>query len=122
MNKAVIAVSSIVIIVLFVARLCSCCGSSAPLTTEPTTTTRNGWLCDYDLRGEVALWSKPDQPFQNSNGITDVVPMIAGDCIPVHNTREQWTDNIVYYYVAVDGKQGWVDVDYFYFKKSDFDR
>lgn len=120
MNKAVSRMSFVVTIVLVVTWLC--CGSSEPMTTKPTTTTRNGWLCDYDLRGEVALWSKPNQPFQNGNEIADVVPLIAGDCIPVHNTREQYTDGIIYYYVTVDEKKGWVDVDYFYFKKSDFDR
>lgn len=36
---------------------------------------RRGWLYDYDLKGEVALWAKPNLPFKNGNTVVSTVPI-----------------------------------------------
>ena len=82
---------------------------------EPTRNTPElGWICDYDKRGEVALWSKPALAFQDGNEIVEVVGMIVSGCVDV-NLLEQTTENgILFYKIRVGGQQGWVDVDYYY--------
>ena len=73
-----------------------------------------GWLCDWDGRGEVALWSKPALAFQEGNSIVAVVGMSVKGCVDGILLDETTSGGIVFYQVRVSGDQGWVDVDYFY--------
>ena len=84
---------------------------------------RTGWLQDHDQRGEIALWRKAAQPFQNGNTIAATVPLYAsglpaGSSIIVEAFQECYVDFVLYYYVdAGEGRRGWVDVDYFYWSR-----
>lgn len=40
-----------------------------PAATPTARKVERGWLCDWDGRGEVALWSKPALAFQDDNSI-----------------------------------------------------
>jgi hypothetical protein len=73
-----------------------------------------GWLCDWDGRGEVALWSKPALAFQEGNSIVAVVEMPVKGCVDGILLDEATSGGIVFYQVRVSGDQGWVDADYFY--------
>jgi len=73
-----------------------------------------GWLCDWDGRGEVPLWSKPALAFQEGNSIVAVVGMSVKGCVDGILLDETTSGGIVFYQVRVSGDQGWVDVDYFY--------
>lgn len=86
-------------------------------TAEPTEVRRGverGWLCDWDERGEVTLWSKPALAFQDDNSIVAVVGMSVKGCVDVVLLDETTTDGILFYKVSVAADEGWVDVDYFY--------
>ena len=86
-------------------------------TAEPTEVRRGverGWLCDWDGRGEVALWSNPARAFQDDNSIVAVVGMSVKGCVDVVLLDETTTDGILFYKVSVAADKGWVDVDYFY--------
>jgi hypothetical protein len=73
-----------------------------------------GWLCDWDGRGEVTLWSKPALAFQEGNSIVAVVGMSVKGCVDGILLDEATSGGIVFYQVRVSGDQGWVDADYFY--------
>jgi hypothetical protein len=73
-----------------------------------------GWLCDWDGRGEVALWSKPAAALQEGNTIVTIVEMPAKGCIDAILLDETTSSGIVFYQVRVGDDQGWVDVNYFY--------
>lgn len=77
--------------------------------SEPART--RGWLCDWDRRGEVALW---DAPGLTGRSITAVVPMTMRGCVVAFSLEERMVGGIIFYRVKVDGQLGWVDVDYFY--------
>lgn len=88
-------------------------------TYEPTATTDVivlGWLCDWDRRGEVALWSKPALAFQDGNEIVAVVAMPVSGCIRVELVQEVMENYIDFCEVSFDDNVplGWVDVDYCY--------
>ncbi len=73
-----------------------------------------GWLCDWDGRGEVALWSKPALAFQEGNSIIAAVGMSVKGCVVGILLDETISGGTVFYKVRVGGDQGWVDADYFY--------
>jgi len=83
-------------------------------TPAKVKTVKRGWLCDWDQRGEVALWSKPALAFQDDNSIVAVVPMSTKGCVDVLLLEETTTGGIIFYKVSSLGDMGWVDVDYFY--------
>ena len=87
------------------------CGETAEITGVRRGVER-GWLCDWDKRGEVILWSKPAPAFQD-NFIVAVVRMPVKGCVDVALLDEATTDGI-FYKVGVAADVGWVDVDYFY--------
>ncbi len=72
------------------------------------------WLCDWDGRGEVALWAKPAVASQEGNSIAAVVGMSVKDCVDAILLDEATSDGTVFYQVRVDGDQGWVGASYFY--------
>jgi len=73
-----------------------------------------GWLCDWDGRGEVALWAKPAVASQEDNSIAAVVGMSTKGCVDAILLDEATSDGAVFYQVRVGGDQGWVDVNYLY--------
>jgi len=73
-----------------------------------------GWLCDWDGRGEVALWAKPAVASQEGNSITAVVGMSVKGCVDAILLDEATSDGTVFYQVRVGGDQSWVGADYFY--------
>ena len=74
----------------------------------------DGWLCDWDGRGEVALWAKPAVASQEGNSIAAVVGMSVKGCVDAILLDETTSDGTVFYQVRVGGDQGWVGADYFY--------
>jgi len=83
---------------------------------EPTAVSEveAGWLCDWDGRGEVALWAKPAVASQEGNSIAAVVGMSSKGCVDAILLDETTSDGAVFYQVRVGGDQGWVDVNYLY--------
>ena len=73
-----------------------------------------GWLCDWDGRGEVALWAKPAVASQEGNSIAAVVGMSTKGCVDAILLDETASDGTVFYQVRVGDDQGWVGADYFY--------
>ena len=73
-----------------------------------------GWLCDWDGRGEVALWANPALASQEGNSIAAVVGMSVKGCVDAILLDEATSDGTVFYQVRVGGDQGWVGADYFY--------
>ncbi len=73
-----------------------------------------GWLCDWDGRGEVALWAKPAVASQEGDSIAAVVEMSTKGCVDAILLDETTSDGTVFYQVRVGGDQGWVGADYFY--------
>jgi hypothetical protein len=73
-----------------------------------------GWLCDWDGRGEVILWSKPALALQEGNSIVAAVGMSVKSCVDGILLDETTSGGIVFYQVRVSGDQGWVDANYFY--------
>jgi len=73
-----------------------------------------GWLCDWDGRGEVALWAKPAVASQEGNSIAAVVGMSTKSCVDAILLDETTSDGAVFYQVRVGGDQGWVGADHFY--------
>ena len=91
------------------------CGSTGEEPDAPGgEQVERGWLCDYDGRGEVAIWSKAELAFQNNNSIVATVGMSVNGGVDVILLEETTNDGILFYRIRVDGKTGWVDVDYFY--------
>lgn len=131
-RKPVGCASGLVILVMLVV-LGKCADSmirpepsvSPPVATGAARLTNNsvrqGWLLDFDRRGEVALWQKPAQPFHDGNKIAAVVafPNIPlGESMITDVTEERYVRGIAYYHIRFDEKrQGWVDVDYLHWKK-----
>ena len=74
----------------------------------------DGWLCDWDGRGEVALWAKPAVASQEGNSIAAVVGMSTQGCVAAALLDETTSGGTVFYQVRVGGDQGWVGADYFY--------
>ncbi len=73
-----------------------------------------GWLCDWDGRGEVALWAKPALASQEGNSIVAVVGTSVKGCVDAILLDETTSDGTVFYQVRVSDDQGWVGADYFY--------
>jgi hypothetical protein len=88
--------------------------SAGASSSSGSSGTGRGWLCDYDGRGEVALWSKPALAFQEGNEIESVVGMTTRGCVDVTLLNRMPYKGILFYKVRVAGKMGWVDVDYYY--------
>ena len=72
------------------------------------------WLCDWDGRGEVALWAKPAMASQEGNSTVAVVGMSVKGCVDVMLLDETTSGGTVFYKVRVGDEQGWVGADYFY--------
>jgi len=90
-----------------------------PMPTElskPTAVSdiESGWLCDWDGRGEVALWAKPVLASQEGNSIVAVVGMSVKGCVAAALLDEATSDGTFFYQTRVGDDQGWVGVDYFY--------
>lgn len=98
---------------------------AAPVTTgvdrQTDNSVRQGWLLDFDRRGEVALWQKPAPPFHDGNKVAAVVAfpnMPLGESMITDVTEQRLVGGIVYYHIRFDEKrEGWVDVDYLHWKK-----
>ena len=73
-----------------------------------------GRLCDWDGRGEVALWAKPAVASQEGNSTVAVVGMSVKGCVDVILLDEATSGGTVFYKVRVGDDQGWVGADYFY--------
>ena len=73
-----------------------------------------GWLCDWDGRGEVALWAKPAVASQEGNSTVAAVGMSVNGCVDVILLDETTSGGTVFYKVHVGDDQGWVGADYFY--------
>jgi len=85
---------------------------------------RDGWLLDYEQRGEVALWSEPTQTFQDGNETTATVPYgdeggePVGGSIAVTVLEECTVNGILYHRVDVgELGTGWVDAVYILWEK-----
>ena len=96
------------------------CGGSEPNCTDFISPARKGWLEDHDRRGEVALWSNPAQPVDNSiKAVVSFGVLPRGESMITDVTRQcAMPDGILYYHIQFDdSRAGWVDVDYLYWKK-----
>ncbi|BAH40765.1 hypothetical protein GAU_3723 [Gemmatimonas aurantiaca T-27] len=84
-----------------------------------TSVSRNGWLVDFDRRGEVAL-RKAAGPL-DGNPISSVVAWpdaIRGEPMITKVLGQCDVDHILYYLVDFDDdRRGWVDVDYLHWRR-----
>jgi len=103
-------VGLLVLVVLMLVLVTLACGKGE--TSTPTV--KRGWLCDWDGRGEVALWAKPALAFQDGNSIVATAGMSVKGCVDVILLDETSTDGVLFYKVSVESGEGWVDVDYYY--------
>lgn len=74
---------------------------------------KRGWLCDYDTSGNIRLWTAASMDAT----VKDDVGTCVGCCVDVTLTDETLANSILFYHISVGGQSGWVDVDYFYWRK-----
>ena len=85
---------------------------------------RDGWLLDYEQRGEVVLWSEPAQAFQDGNAVTATISYgdeggePVGGSIAVMVLEECTLNGILYHRVDLgELGTGWVDAIYVLWEK-----
>jgi hypothetical protein len=80
---------------------------------------REGWLVDYDRRGEVALRSTAGSPSSSQIAATVAWPKeVFGEPMITPVLAQCYVDRILYYYINFDeSSKGWVDVDYLHWRR-----
>ena len=80
---------------------------------------REGWLVDFDRRGEVALRASAGSP--SSSAITATVKwpeVVRGEPMITTVLAQCDVDRILYYFIDFDeSRRGWVDVDYLHWRR-----
>lgn len=100
--------------------------SESSVSTEPTEQTQEtltvldptsnlpeperGWLCDFDSKGEIRLWTAASMDAI----VKDVVGTCINCCVDVTMYEEKSVEGILFYRISVGSQSGWVDVDYYY--------
>ena len=89
--------------------------TSAPQSLPATSAPRagRGWLCDYDKTGAIRLWTAASMQAT----VKDIVGTCIACCVDVTMHEEKSASGILFYNISVGGQSGWVDVDYFYWRK-----
>lgn len=107
MKKRLFAICTILLLATL-----ACGGDTSNSYSSPSEPKR-GWLCDFDSTGSIRLWTAASMDAT----VKDVVGTCVGCCVDVTMHEKGLVEGILFYRISVGSQSGWVDVDYFYWRK-----